>query len=210
VVKNNPSRRKAAVQTLSTVEREDFVSIFFCDSSTGGLFLSRQSPLLLRQLLDLTLLITLPHSLCISSNRFPNFVTRAFHSSNPPSTILPFLFKPHRERTPPVPNTDTQRWYVTLYPYSWGRGRTPEESKQAAKKAGGRGKAWFTKVLPEGAGEPWVDNFGGICWTDGPSSAKLKYVAMGQECRRNAKCKQCGGLYSIELQRPAHKKSCGE
>lgn len=57
------------------------------------------------------------------------------------------------------------RWYVCLYPHCWGRGNTPEEAKQAARKAGGRGTEWYIKLLPEDVTEVYVDGMGGICWS---------------------------------------------
>ena len=57
------------------------------------------------------------------------------------------------------------RWYVTLYRHSWGRGHTPEEAKKNARKAGGTGTAWLTVQLPERAQDPYVDDFGSVGWT---------------------------------------------
>lgn len=85
--------------------------------------------------------------------------------------------------------SEVGRWYVTLYQHSWGRGRTPEESKAEAKKAGGRGTAWFTKRLPVGADKPTVNELGGISWewleghepeNDRDRVVKLDIVAAGR------------------------------
>jgi len=82
------------------------------------------------------------------------------------------------------------RWYVTLFEHSWGRGHTPEESKKMARKAGGQGTRWYTKVLPPGAKNPFVDDFGGINWSwegDEPSDYEhkvLPIVAAGRGCSK--------------------------
>jgi hypothetical protein len=83
-------------------------------------------------------------------------------------------------------------WYVTFYPNSWGKGRTPEESRHHAQNNwGGEGTAWVTKKLPEGSEDPWVDGFGTVRWDwkngkapeDYDPSAPLEVVAHGKGYR---------------------------
>ena len=59
---------------------------------------------------------------------------------------------------------DTKRWYITVYPFKWGRGHSPEESKKVARKVGGRGTEWYTVRLPEHVQQPTFDGFG-FNWT---------------------------------------------
>lgn len=73
------------------------------------------------------------------------------------------------EQTPEPP----PRGYVTVYPFRWGIGLSPEDSKANARKAGGRGKNWATFRLPVGVevdaakGLPvaYVDGMGSVRWT---------------------------------------------
>ena len=82
-------------------------------------------------------------------------------------------------------------WFVTVYQHTWGRGHTPEESRAQARKAGGRGNRWYTKQLPEGAKDPYVDDFASICWawsegfedTDPNSALPLPVVAKGRSVK---------------------------
>ncbi len=57
-----------------------------------------------------------------------------------------------------------ERWYLCIYPYYWGRGKTHEEAKANARKQGGRGTNWVTYIMPEGAEDPYVDGYGYIGW----------------------------------------------
>jgi hypothetical protein len=79
----------------------------------------------------------------------------------------------------------TARWFICIYPNYWGRGETPEEAKKAARKAGGRGTEWFIKELPEDAQEPYVDDFGGICWGWPKDWSEDQYA----EANRTRSCK---------------------
>ena len=83
-------------------------------------------------------------------------------------------------------------WFVAVYAHSWGRGRTADEAKKQARKAGGRGDEWYVKQLPDGAKDPYVDDLGGIVWgwedaePEGYVHAQLPIVAMGRGAKRNA------------------------
>jgi hypothetical protein len=55
--------------------------------------------------------------------------------------------------------------FVAMFPHQWGKGPTPEHAIKQARKAGGRGRDYFVKRLPNGAREVWVDDSGGIRWT---------------------------------------------
>jgi hypothetical protein len=61
--------------------------------------------------------------------------------------------------------TTSERWYITLYPHTWGRGNTPDESKKRARAEGGSGTWWYTYLLPEHARDPYVDQMGRIGWS---------------------------------------------
>ena len=93
-------------------------------------------------------------------------------------------------------NESTPRWYVCMYPHNWGRGHSIEEAKKAAKQAGGSGREWYVKQLPEGVREVGVDGMGAIHWKwpEGWTDAQydkanatytMEVVAESREYRRN-------------------------
>ena len=91
-------------------------------------------------------------------------------------------------------STELGIWFVAVYMHSWGRGRSPEEAKKNARKAGGRGDEWYIKQLPKGAVDPYVDDFGGInwAWEDGEEPecyerGRLPVVGAGRGAVRNEK-----------------------
>jgi hypothetical protein len=94
-----------------------------------------------------------------------------------------------------------ERWYITIYEHSWGRGRSPEESKKQARKAGGHGTVWYTKVLPEGAKDPYVDDFGGINWgwedgePEGYEHKVLRIFRYGRGATKSLRCTSCNSKY---------------
>ena len=56
-------------------------------------------------------------------------------------------------------------WYVAISDGYWGCGHTAEEAKKEMFKAGAtRIQSRIVKKLPKGAMDPWVDDFGRICW----------------------------------------------
>ena len=91
------------------------------------------------------------------------------------------------------PSTEIGIWFVAVYEHSWGRGRSPEEAKGRARKAGGRGDEWYIKQLPAGAKDPYVDDFGGINWAwegeepEGYVHSSLPVVGAGRGALRNLK-----------------------
>ena len=93
-----------------------------------------------------------------------------------------------------APSTALGIWFVAVYEHSWGRGRSPEEAKKNARKAGGRGDEWYIKQLPAGAKDPYVDDFGGINWAwaageepEGYVHDSLPVVGAGRGAIRNEK-----------------------
>lgn len=57
-------------------------------------------------------------------------------------------------------------YLAVSYP-AWGVGSTPEIAKRTVKRLGGNLNRVVIFLLPLGALEPWVDDFGAIRWTWG-------------------------------------------
>ena len=85
--------------------------------------------------------------------------------------------------------SDPVQWYVTVYNHYWGRGKTPEEARKNAREAGGRGNRWYTKRLPVGAKDPYVDDLSSIAWgwepgyEDSGVETALPVVAKGRSVK---------------------------
>lgn len=76
--------------------------------------------------------------------------------------------------------------FITVYPYHWGIGVTPEASRKLAQKQGGKGDVWVTKQLPPDVSAVHVTDWGEICWTwpEGikrPGYTSLLVVAKGRK-----------------------------
>jgi hypothetical protein len=96
--------------------------------------------------------------------------------------------EPEPEPEPESEPEPEPRWFITIYPYTWGRGNTPEEAKRTARRHGGRGSAWYTLAIPEGATNPSVNGMGFILW-DGPAhwGGLLPVVACGRQVEADIK-----------------------
>lgn len=57
--------------------------------------------------------------------------------------------------------------YLAVAPHYWGRGNTPDEAVAKMRKAGFSGRAKGkvrVGLLPPGAKDAYVDQFGMVCW----------------------------------------------
>lgn len=60
--------------------------------------------------------------------------------------------------------------YLAIFPAHWGRGLTPDEALQVARKHGGRGRDYFILRMPSGAHSSRVDEHGGQRWRWAPDA----------------------------------------
>lgn len=88
--------------------------------------------------------------------------------------------------------TKTQlAWFVCKYQNHWGRGRTADEARKAARKVGGRGELWAVFKLPAGAHNPFVDGIGQIMWDwssdmeDDKKTNRVEVVKHGRKFKKS-------------------------
>lgn len=91
--------------------------------------------------------------------------------------------------------TTTTRWYICVYPHTWGRGETPEAAQKEARKRHATGRDWYIVEMPEGVVTPYVDQMGNFRWSypedwtpeqcdEHNAKAETKLVKEGRDFKR--------------------------